>query len=318
MEMIWHGPTQADGHPEVPPGGWQRIACLSTEAVEILYRLGAQDRIVGISGFTVHPPEARHEKPKISGFTSAVPERILAVQPQLVVGFSNLQAPLLDELRSHDAQLATLLFQHSDIAGLMHMVRMLGRLVAREGQAEDLCASLQHTLAQVHACGTRLPRRLKVYFEEWDEPRISGIAWVSEVLTLAGGQDVFADRAAHHVASQRFVQDEEIAARAPELVLGSWCGKKFRANEFAARPALAQLPAVQAWQADPSRGLVEIKSPDILSPGPSLIERGAVSVLAALAAEQGLTLADLGWQGPAPAAIQVFKAGVAGQAEQPE
>ncbi|MFY7863274.1 ABC transporter substrate-binding protein [Roseateles sp.] len=247
----------------------QRIACLSTEAVDILYRLGAQDHIAGISGYTVYPPEARQEKPKISGFTSMKLEKILAVQPDLVIGFSDLQKPLLAECEA--AGLATLLFDHRDLAGIHGMVRQVGALVHRQEQAEALSSQLQQTQAEIAAAGRLLPRKPRVYFEEWDEPMICGIGWVSEIIALAGGQDVFAEQSRAGFAKQRIVSAEDILARRPELILGSWCGKRFVPDKVLARPGFAELGA----------RLIEIKSADILAPGPSAIERGARQVLAA-------------------------------------
>ncbi|OYU28376.1 MAG: cobalamin-binding protein [Burkholderiales bacterium PBB2] len=248
----------------------ERIACLSTEAVDTLYRLGAQARIAGISGYTVYPPEARHEKPKISGFTTMKLEKIQAVQPDLVIGFSDLQKPLLAECEA--AGLATLSFDHRNLAGIHAMVRALGALVGHEAQAEQLCAQLQATQDEIAAIGRQLPRRPRVCFEEWDEPLIMGIGWVSEIIELAGGEDVFADRARASLARDRIVSHDEVLARRPELILGSWCGKRFVPDKVLARPGFAELGA----------RLIEIKSADILAPGPTAIERGARQVQAAL------------------------------------
>ena len=248
----------------------QRIACLSTEAVETLYRLGAHDRIAGISGYTVYPPEARQDKPKISGFTSMKIEKILAVQPDLVIGFSDLQRPLLDECER--AGLATLWFNHRDLAGIHAMVRRLGVLVDKDAAAETLCAQLQARQNDIAAAAARLPRRPRVCFEEWDEPIICGIGWVSEIIELAGGIDIFADKARAGLARDRIVSAEDILARQPELILGSWCGKRFVPDKVLARPGFAALGA----------RLLEIKSADILAPGPTAIERGAAQVLAAI------------------------------------
>jgi len=250
-------------------GGPQRIACLSTEAVEVLYRLGAQDRIAGISGYTVHPPEARADKPKISGFSSMKLERILAVQPDLVIGFSDLQRPLLDECEQ--AGLATLWFDHRDLGGIHAMVRRLGALVQREAEAEALCAQLLATQQEIAQAGAALAWRPRVYFEEWGEPMICGIGWVSELIALAGGQDVFAERARASRARDRFVNADEVLGARPQLILGSWCGRRFVPDQVLARPGFAALDA----------RLLEIKSADILAPGPAAIERGGRQLLAA-------------------------------------
>lgn len=254
-----------------------RIACLSTEAVEVLYRLGAQDRVAGISGYTVHPPEARQQKPKISGFSTMKLERILAVEPDLVIGFSDLQKPLLAECA--DAGLPILHFDHRDIAGIHAMVHRLGALVQRDEAAEALCENLTQRTQDLARAAALLPRRPLVYFEEWDEPMICGIGWVSEIIELCGGTDVFAEQARAGFAKQRIVTAEAVLERRPELILGSWCGKKFVPEKVLARPGFAELGA----------RLVEVKSADILAPGLAAIERGAPQVLAAIASSSGVS-----------------------------
>ena len=264
------------------PRGPQRIACLSTEAVEVLYRLGAEDRIAGISGYTVHPPRARHEKPKVSGFTSARIERITAVEPDLVIGFSDLQRPLLDACAA--VGLPVLWFDQRDLAGIADMVRSLGRLVHAQTQAERLVGELRSIQDVVAAAAQRLPWRPRVYFEEWDEPMICGIGWVSEIMALAGGIDVFAQQARGSAAKERIVSAEQVLAADPQLILGSWCGKRFVPGRVRERAG---------WQALDAT-LAEIKSADILSPGPAAIERGLPQVLAAIAERVGAPLASLG------------------------
>ena len=264
------------------PRGPQRIACLSTEAVEVLYRLGADDRIAGISGYTVHPPRARQEKPKVSGFTSARIERITAVEPDLVIGFSDLQRPLLDACAA--AGPSVLWFDQSDLAGIADMVRSLGRLVHARAGAERLADALRSMQDIVAAAAQRLPWRPRVYFEEWDEPMSCGIGWVSEIVGLAGGIDVFAAQARGSGATQRIVSAEQVLAADPQLILGSWCGKRFV-------PGLVRERA--GWQALDAT-LAEIKSADILSPGPAAIERGLPQVFAAIAERVGVPLASLG------------------------
>jgi iron complex transport system substrate-binding protein len=266
----------------VMPRGPQRIACLSTESTEVLYRLGAEDRIVGISGYTVHPPRARREKVKICGFTSGQLDRILSVQPDLVIGFSDLQLPLLRECER--AGRAVLWFDHRDLAGVTDMVRELGRLVHATKAARLLVAQLESAQRSVALAAQRLPWRPRVYFEEWDEPMICGIGWVSEVIGLAGGVDIFSDRAKAPGARERIVSSEDVLARDPQLILGSWCGKRFATDRVRERPG---------WQ-DLHASLIEIKSSDILSPGPAAIERGLPRVLAAIAARVEVPLASLG------------------------
>ena len=262
--------------------GPQRIACLSTEATEVLYRLGAEDRVVGISGYTVYPPQARREKPKISGFSTGHIDRILAVQPDLVIGFLDLQFPLLRECQA--AGRPVLWFDQRNLAGIADMVLALGRLVHATDAARRLVARLKSVQDAVAAAAQRLPWRPKVYFEEWDDPMICGIGWVSEMIALAGGTDVFADRAKASGARERIVNSDEVRLAEPDLIIGSWCGKRFVPERVRARPG---------WQ-DLRANLVEIKSADILSPGPAAIERGLPRVLAAIAERVEVPVASLG------------------------
>jgi len=224
----------------------------------------------------VHPPEARQEKPKISGFSSMKIERILAVQPDLVIGFSDLQKPLLAECEA--AGLPTLHFDQRDLAGIHTMVRRLGALVGQDREAEAVCTGLRARQQALAEAAAALPTRPRVYFEEWDEPLICGIGWVSEIIQLCGGQDVFAEKARSGFAKQRIVSHDEVLAARPELILGSWCGKKFQPDTVRQRPGFAALNA----------RLVEIKSADILAPGLAAIERGAPQVLAAIQATLGV------------------------------
>jgi iron complex transport system substrate-binding protein len=246
---------------------YRRIACLSTEAVETLYALGAADTIAGISGFTVRPPQARREKPKISGFSSAKVERILAVQPDLVLAFSDLQADICRELAQHG--LEVMLFNQRDVAGILRMVNTLSCIVERPLEGRRLVAQLQQQIDAVRERAARHARRPAVYFEEWDAPLISGIGWASELIGIAGGADAFPELAAQQRAKDRIIADaDEVVRRAPDIIIGSWCGKKFRPDAVAARPGWDGIPAVRNGL------LAEIKSPDILSPGPSAIQHG--------------------------------------------
>lgn len=248
------------------PQGPQRIACLSTEAVEVLYRLGAQDRIAGISGYTVYPPEARHDKPKVSAFSSARIERVLAVRPDLVIGFSDLQRPLLDACAAQG--LEVLWFDQRNIAGIHAMILTLGDLVHETAAAREVVADLQRKQDTVAGGAARLPWRPRVYFEEWDEPMICGIGWVSELVGLAGGVDVFAHKARGVLARERIVSGDEVLAASPQLIVGSWCGKRFVPERVRSRAGWQTLDAM----------LCEVKSADILSPGPAAIERGLVQL----------------------------------------
>ncbi|MBL8446008.1 MAG: ABC transporter substrate-binding protein [Zoogloeaceae bacterium] len=273
----------------------QRIVCLSTETVEVLYRLGEEDRIVGISGFTVRPPRARKEKPKVSAFSTADVGKILAVAPDLVLAFSDLQADMVREVVK--AGVAAHVFNHRSVEGILAMVDTVGALVGAAEAAAELVASLEDTLAAARSAGealaARLGRRPRVYFEEWDEPMISGIRWVSELIAIAGGEDIFADRAGAPNAKERIIADPaEVIARAPDLILGSWCGKHFRPERVTGRPGWASIPAVIHGQVH------EIKSAIILAPGLAAIEEGLPALAACLAAlDDG---AKRGNQFPAP------------------
>lgn len=245
----------------------QRIVCLTEEPTEVLYRLGEQARIVGISGFTVRPPEARREKPKVSAFTSARIDRILALEPDLAIGFSDIQADIARELIR--AGVEVWISNHRSVEGILAYTLRLGAMVGAQARAEALVETMLAAIAQAQARAAELPRRPRVYFEEWDEPLISGIRWVCELIRIAGGEDVFPARAAASLARDRILADpNEVIVAAPELILGSWCGKKFQPARVAARPGWAAIPAVQ-------RGaLHEIKSAVILQPGPAAILDG--------------------------------------------
>lgn len=247
--------------------GPRRIVCLTEEPTEVLYALGESERIVGISGFTVRPPRARKEKPKVSAFTSAKIDEILRLQPDFVVGFSDIQADIAAELVRRGVEVW--ISNHRSVAGILDYVRRLGALVGCAAAAERYADELQRGLEAVAEQATRLPRRPKVYFEEWDEPRITGIRWVSELVGIAGGDDIFPERAGQALAKGRILDnDEEILVRRPDIVLGSWCGKKFRPDKVAARPGWTTVPAVRDGE------LHEIKSPIILQPGPAALTEG--------------------------------------------
>jgi len=250
---------------------YRRIACLSTEAVETLYLLGAEDCIAGISGFTTRPARARKEKPKVSGFSSANIDRILAVTPDLVVAFSDLQADIARDLVR--AGIEVHVFNQRDLAGILRMVRSLAALVGRTDEGEQLAAELQTRLDVARGRARALPRRPRVYFEEWNHPLIPGIHWVSELIEAAGCEDCFAEESLRPAARDRAIADPaEVIRRAPNIIIGSWCGKKFRPEQVRARPGWAALPAVREGQ------LHEIKSADILSPGPGAITEGLAQI----------------------------------------
>jgi iron complex transport system substrate-binding protein len=243
-----------------------RIVCLTEETVETLYLLGEQDRIVGISGYVVRPPRARREKPRVSAFTSANIDKILALKPDLVLTFSDLQAGIAADLIRRGLNVHA--FNQRTVAGILNLIRMLGAMVNAGEHAEELVARLEAGLVEARSRAECLPNRPKVFFEEWDDPLISGIGWVSELIEIVGGIDIFADRKNHGAAKDRIVRMEEVVERAPDLIIGSWCGKKFRPERVASRPGFAQIPAVQR------RDMYEIKSPLILQPGPAALTDG--------------------------------------------
>ena len=244
----------------------QRIACLTEETVETLYLLGEQDRIVGVSGYAVRPPQVRREKPRVSAFISADIPKILGLKPDLVLTFSDLQADIVAELIRNNV--AVHAFNQRDVAGIFEMILTLGALVGASDKAEALAGSLAARVDAVHQRAQRLPRRPRVYFEEWDEPMISGIAWVSELIAAAGGVDVFPQLAERKNAKDRIVSADDVIAARPDIIVGSWCGKKFVPSKVAARAGFADIPAVRnGW-------LREIKSSLILQPGPAALTEG--------------------------------------------
>jgi iron complex transport system substrate-binding protein len=245
----------------------ERIVCLTEETTETLYLLGEQDRIVGISGFTVRPPRARKEKPKVSAFTSAKIDRILALEPDLVLGFSDLQAGIASELIRHGLNVH--IFNHRSVEEILGMIATVGALIGATGKTQALIGELRAGLTQIEAAGHALPRRPRVYFEEWDEPLISGIRWVSELIEIAGGEDCFAELAHQPLAKHRIIADPtEVVRRAPQIIIGSWCGKRFRPAQVRARPGWVGIPAVR------DQRLYEVKSCDILQPGPAALTDG--------------------------------------------
>jgi iron complex transport system substrate-binding protein len=244
-----------------------RIVCLTEEPTEVLYALGQEDRIVGISGFTVRPPRARQEKPRVSAFTSAKVDRILALEPDFVIGFSDIQADIAQALIKKGIEVW--ISNHRSVDGILGYVRRLGALVGVAVEAERYARELEARIEAVRQAAALMPRRPRVYFEEWDEPLITGIRWVSELIGIAGGDDVFPERAVCSLAKGRILSDAgEVIRRAPDVILGSWCGKRFRPNRVAARAGWDAVPAVRDGE------LHEIKSPLILQPGPAALTDG--------------------------------------------
>ncbi len=247
--------------------GPQRIVCMTEEPTETLYLLGEQDRIVGISGFTVRPPRARREKPKVSAFTSAKIGQILELQPDMVIGFSDIQADIAAELIR--AGVEVWISNHRDVAGIIDYIRRLGALVGAGDRAAQLAAALEARLEVIRTRAASLPRRPRVYFEEWDTPQISAIRWVSELVGIAGGDDIFPERAMMSLGRDRILADPlEVVRRQPDIIIGSWCGKKFRPAHVAAREGWRDVPAVR------DNELHEVKSPLILQPGPAALTDG--------------------------------------------
>lgn len=245
----------------------ERIICMTEETTEALYALGEDHRIVGISGFTVRPARARKEKPKVSAFTSAKIDKILALEPDLVLGFSDLQADIAADLIRHGVPVH--IFNHRSVAGILRMIRALGGLIGCEGKAQDYVADLERGIERMRASVAGDAPRPRVYFEEWDEPPISGIRWVSELVGIAGGDDCFPELATEALAKHRIIADPlDIVRRAPDIIIGSWCGKKFRPARVAERPGWADVPAVR------EQHLYEVKSPLILQPGPAALTDG--------------------------------------------
>ena len=246
---------------------YERIVCMTEETTESLYLMQEDWRIVGISGFTVRPPRARQEKPKVSAFTSAKIDKILEFAPDLVLGFSDLQADIAASLIRAGVEVHV--FNHRSVAGILRMVRALGGLIGCADKGEELAAELQSGVDEIRCRAARLPARPRVYFEEWDDPMISGIRWVSELIGIAGGDECFPELSRESLATNRIVADmSEVVARAPDVILGSWCGKKFRPERVAARDGWDALPAVRDGH------VYEIKSAVILQPGPAALTDG--------------------------------------------
>ena len=245
----------------------ERIVCLTEESTETLYLLGEERRIVGISGYTVRPPRARREKPRVSAFLSAKTEKILALKPDLVLGFSDLQADISKDLVR--AGLNVVIFNQRSVDEILSMILVLSAMVGAAERGAALVSQLEMNLVSIKEDAKKFPSRPRVYFEEWDAPMISAIRWVSELVGIAGGEDVFAELSLSPGAQGRTIPDAaEVVRRSPEIILGSWCGKKFRPERVAARAGWEAVPAVRAGE------LHEIKSSEILQPGPAALTDG--------------------------------------------
>ncbi len=251
----------------------RRIVCLTEETVETLYLLGEQDRIVGVSGYAVRPPQVRREKPRVSAFVSADIPKITALEPDLVLAFSDLQAGIVADLVR--AGIAVHVFNQRDIAGILAMIRTLGALVGAAERAGKLADGLEARLNAIAATPRPSPRP-KVYFEEWDDPLISGIGWVSELIGIAGGDDVFPELGREQAAKDRIVTADAVRLAAPDIILASWCGKKVVADRIRKRDGWDQIPAARDGR------IVEIKSTIILQPGPAALTDGLDAIVSAL------------------------------------
>jgi iron complex transport system substrate-binding protein len=249
-----------------------RIVCLTEETTETLYLLGEGDRVAGISGYTVRPPEAR-QKPKISSFLHARFEKIEALEPDLILAFSDLQAEITTELVKRGHSVFT--FNQRSVAEILQMITMLGGIVGVPEKAERLATTLIAGLDEIRTATASLPRRPRVYFEEWDDPLISGIQWTEELIEIAGGDPVFPEYRRASLAKDRIVTSEQVIARAPDLIIGSWCGKPVRPERIKARAGWDAIPAVRDGQ------IYEVKSTYILQPGPAALTEG-VKQLAAI------------------------------------
>lgn len=249
----------------------QRIVCLTEETTETLYLLGAEDRIVGISGFTVRPARARKEKPRVSAFTSAKLDKIVALKPDLVLGFSDLQADIAADLVR--LGIPVHVFNQRSVAEILQMTRMLGGMLGLQNAAEKLAVELEAHIAATRLAAAQLPYRPRLYFEEWDEPMISAIRWVSELAEIAGADDCFPELAQQSLGKNRIIEHSEtVIERNPQLMIASWCGKKFNPKKVIARPGWQAVRAVQL------NALHEIKSPIILQPGPAALTDGLTAL----------------------------------------
>lgn len=247
----------------------QRIVCLTEETVETLYLLGEQDRIVGVSAWTVRPEAARRDKPKVSAFTTARYDKILALEPDLVLAFSDIQADIARDLIKEGVTVLTL--NHRSVSEILDMILMVGSMVGAQEKAEALIGELTAGLRTVRADAPEA--RPVVYFEEWDEPLISCIQWVSELIEIAGGEEAFPDRAVSSLAKGRIIADpSEVIRRAPDIIIGSWCGKPFDPNVVRSRPGWDAIPAIRNGQVH------EIDSSIILQPGPAALTDGVTAV----------------------------------------
>jgi iron complex transport system substrate-binding protein len=259
--------TNADQFPS-------RIICLTEETTETLYLLGQGTRVVGISGYTVRPPEAR-EKPKVSAFINARFDKIEALRPDLILAFSDLQADIAAELIRRGFPVVT--FNQRSVQEILQMIRVLGALVGCGDRAVALADTLERGLDRIREQAATLARRPRVFFEEWDSPLISGICWVDELIEIAGGEPIFPALRSERLAKHRIVSPDDVIARDPEIVIASWCGKAVKKRTIIERPGWDRVSAVRADR------IYEIKSTYILQPGPAALTEGVTRLHEAIA-----------------------------------
>jgi len=247
----------------------RRIVCLTEETTETLYLLGEGDRVVGVSGYTVRPPEAR-QKPRVSSFLHARYDKIEALEPDLILAFSDLQASITTELVSRGYPVFT--FNQRSVPEILQMVRVLGGIVGVADKAEALAVRFEQGLDRIRDRAATWPVRPRVYFEEWDEPLISGIRWVDELIEIAGGMPVFPELRSAKLGKDRILSSEQVIAAAPDVIIASWCGKPVRPAKIIARPGWEGVPAVKKGR------IFEVKSPYILQPGPAALTEGVEQI----------------------------------------
>ena len=267
---------------------YERIVCLTEETTETLYSIGEDWRIVGISGFTVRPLRARREKPRVSAFTTAKIDEIRDLRPDLVLGFSDIQADIAAELIGHGIEVHV--FNHRSVDGILRMIRTLGAMVGCAEKGEQLAAQLSANLTRVQERARGFPGRPRIYFEEWSDPLISGIRWVSELLGYAGGEDCFPELSESSLAKGRIIEDpQEVVRRAPDIIIGSWCGRKFRPEKVLSRPGWENVPAIRHGH------VYEIKSSIILQPGPAALTEGVAAIQKLIERWTSLVRPGRGW-----------------------
>jgi len=254
----------------------ERIVCLTEETTETLYLLGEGDRVVGISGYTVRPPEAR-KKPKVSAYITAKFDKIEALEPDLVLAFSDLQADICAELIRRG--LTVVCFNQRSVADILEMIEMVGALAGVPERGQDLASSLRESLVEMREESRKVGARPRVFFEEWYDPLISGIRWVSELIEIAGGEDIFSENRAFHDGKRRIVDPDEVIRRDPEVIIASWCGRKFQPDVVRARPGWDRVSAVR------DNRLCEVKSAVILQPGPASLTEGVRALRKAIVGE---------------------------------